>query len=68
MATVESGFLPSESLVKKPEGPEIQDDCPLIVEASCFAIHRSLLCKLSEAGKKLDRTDITETPGMRLDD
>jgi len=42
IATVESGFLPSESLMKKPEGPEIQDDCPLIVEASCFAIHRSL--------------------------
>src|SRR5271157_2225511 len=43
IATVESGFLPSESLKKKPEGPEIQDDCPLIVEASCFATHRSLL-------------------------
>jgi hypothetical protein len=54
--------------MKQPEGPEVQDDCPLIVEASCFAIHRSLLYKLSEAGKKLDRTDITETPGMRPDD
>src|SRR5208337_28422 len=28
IATVESGFLPSESLKKKPEGPEVQDDCP----------------------------------------
>ena len=56
IATVESGFLPSESLMKKPEGPEIQDDCPLIVEASCFAIHRSLQTVRSR--EEFHRTDI----------
>ena len=52
--------------MKKPEGPEIQDDCPLIVEASCFAIHRSLQTVRSR--EESHRTDITETPGMRPDD
>jgi len=62
IATVESRFLPSESLMEKPEGPEIQDDCPLIVAASCFAIHRSLQTVRSrEAFRRTDYRDAGHT-------